>query len=109
LASTPVFLSDRYAMAVAEVLAANGIHVWLTHGDSPTPVTSFAIVDKQADGGVMITASHNPPRYNGIKLKAAFGGSASSGRLQRGGAAHRGGQRRAHPNGWSTRTHWRRD
>jgi alpha-D-glucose phosphate-specific phosphoglucomutase len=71
------FLSDRYATAVAEVLAANGIHVWLTHGDSPTPVTSFAIVEKQADGGVMITASHNPPRYNGIKLKAAFGGSAS--------------------------------
>jgi phosphomannomutase len=71
------FLSDRYASAVAEVLAANGIHVWLTHGDSPTPVTSFAIVDRKADGGVMITASHNPPRYNGIKLKAAFGGSAS--------------------------------
>lgn len=71
------FLSDRYATAVAEVLAANGIHVYLTHGDSPTPVTSYAIVDRQADGGVMITASHNPPRYNGIKLKAAFGGSAS--------------------------------
>jgi alpha-D-glucose phosphate-specific phosphoglucomutase len=71
------FLSDRYAIAVAEVLAANGIHVWLTQGDSPTPVTSFAIVDRHADGGVMITASHNPPRYNGIKLKAAFGGSAS--------------------------------
>ena len=71
------FLSDRYAAAVAEVLAANGIRVWLTHGDSPTPVTSYAIVDRKADGGVMITASHNPPRYNGIKLKAAFGGSAS--------------------------------
>jgi len=71
------FLSDRYAIAVAEVLAANGIHVWLTVGDSPTPVTSFAVVDRHADGGVMITASHNPPRYNGIKLKAAFGGSAS--------------------------------
>lgn len=71
------FLSDRYAIAVAEVLAANAIHVWLTHSDSPTPVTSYAIVDKHADGGVMITASHNPPRYNGIKLKAAFGGSAS--------------------------------
>jgi alpha-D-glucose phosphate-specific phosphoglucomutase len=71
------FLSDRYAMAVAEVLAANGIQVWLTHGDTPTPVTSYAVVDKHADGGVMITASHNPPRYNGIKLKAAFGGSAS--------------------------------
>jgi phosphomannomutase len=77
------FLSDRYAAAVAEVLAANGIHVWLTHGDSPTPVTSFAIVDKHADGGVMITASHNPPRYNGIKLKAAFGGSASPPRAKK--------------------------
>ncbi|HRA65314.1 MAG TPA: phosphoglucomutase/phosphomannomutase family protein [Caldilinea sp.] len=73
------FLSDRYAIAVAEVLAANGIHVWLTSSDSPTPVTSFAIVDQHASGGVMITASHNPPRYNGIKLKAAFGGSASPG------------------------------
>jgi alpha-D-glucose phosphate-specific phosphoglucomutase len=72
------FLSDRYAAAVAEVLAASGIHVWLTQADAPTPVVSFAIVDKHADGGVMITASHNPPRYNGIKLKAAFGGSASS-------------------------------
>ncbi len=71
------FLSDRYAMAVAQVLAANGIHVWLTQRDTPTPITSHAIVDKRADGGVMITASHNPPRYNGIKLKAAFGGSAS--------------------------------
>lgn len=71
------FLSDRYAMAVAEVLAANALHVWLTRSDSPTPVTSYAIVDKHTAGGVMITASHNPPRYNGIKLKAAFGGSAS--------------------------------
>lgn len=71
------FLSDRYAAAVAEVLAANDIFVWLTQGDTPTPITSFAIVDKHANGGVMITASHNPPRYNGIKFKAAFGGSAS--------------------------------
>jgi phosphomannomutase len=71
------FLSDRYAMAVAEVLAANGIRVWLAQADAPTPLISYAIVDKQAQGGVMITASHNPPRYNGIKLKAAYGGSAS--------------------------------
>ncbi|MEZ4859925.1 MAG: phosphoglucomutase/phosphomannomutase family protein [Caldilineaceae bacterium] len=71
------FLSDRYAIAVAEVLAANGIAVWLARGDAPTPMVSYAIVDKQADGGVMITASHNPPRYNGIKLKADYGGSAS--------------------------------
>lgn len=71
------FLSDRYAIAVAEVLAANGIHVWLARGDAPTPMISYAIVDKHATGGVMITASHNPPRYSGIKLKAAYGGSAS--------------------------------
>ena len=71
------FLSDRYAVAVAEVLAAHDIDVWLTQADAPTPMVSHAIVDKQADGGVMITASHNPPRYNGIKLKSAHGGSAS--------------------------------
>ena len=72
------FLSDRYAIAVAEVFAANGIRVWLAQADAPTPMISHAIVDKQANGGVMITASHNPPRYNGIKLKAAYGGSASA-------------------------------
>ena len=71
------FLSDRYAVAVAEVLAANGIEVHLTQADAPTPMVSYAIVDQQAAAGVMITASHNPPRYNGIKLKAAYGGSAS--------------------------------
>lgn len=71
------FLSDRYAIAVAEVLAANGIEVWLAQADAPTPMISYSIVDQQADGGVMITASHNPPRYNGIKLKSAQGGSAS--------------------------------
>lgn len=72
------FLSDRYAIAVAEVFAANGIHVWLAQADAPTPMISYAIVDKKAHGGVMITASHNPPRYNGIKLKAAYGGSATA-------------------------------
>ena len=71
------FLSDRYAATVASVLAANGIHVFLCERFAPTPVVSHAIVDVGADGGVMITASHNPPRYNGIKLKAAYGGSAS--------------------------------
>src|SRR4051812_11147054 len=72
------FLSDRYAIAVAEVLAANSIRVCLAQADAPTPVISYAIVDKKAQGGVMITASHNPPRYNGIKLKAGYGGSASA-------------------------------
>ncbi len=71
------FLSDRYAVAVAEVLAANGLAVHLTQTDAPTPMVSYAIVEQQAAAGVMITASHNPPRYNGIKLKAAYGGSAA--------------------------------
>ena len=71
------FLSDRYAREVAKVLAGNGIKVYLSKGDVPTPMLSYAVVHMHADGGVMITASHNPPRYNGIKLKAAYGGSAS--------------------------------
>jgi alpha-D-glucose phosphate-specific phosphoglucomutase len=71
------FLSDRYAIAVSEVLAANGLRVSLAKADAPTPVISYAIPQLGAVGGVMITASHNPPRYNGIKLKAAYGGSSS--------------------------------
>lgn len=77
------FLSDRYAMEVARVLAANGIHVYLTRGDTPTPMVSHAILALDADGGVMLTASHNPPRYNGIKLKAAFGGPVNPERCKR--------------------------
>ncbi len=71
------FLSDRYAAEVACVLAANGIKTWLARADAPTPAVSYAIVEKEASAGVMITASHNPPRYNGVKLKAGYGGSAS--------------------------------
>jgi alpha-D-glucose phosphate-specific phosphoglucomutase len=71
------FLSDRYAAEVARVMAANGITAWLARADTPTPAVSYAIVNKQATAGVMITASHNAPRYNGLKLKASYGGSAS--------------------------------
>jgi len=71
------FLSDRYAAEVARVMAGNGIVAWLTRADTPTPAVSYSVVDKKASAGVMITASHNPPRYNGVKLKAAYGGSAS--------------------------------
>ena len=71
------FLSDRYAAEVARVMAANGIIAWLTRADTPTPAISYAVVHKRADAGVVITASHNAPRYNGLKLKAAYGGSAS--------------------------------
>ncbi len=70
------FLSDRYAMEIGRVLAANDIHVHLTQADCPTPALSYAVRDLGADFGVMLTASHNPPRYNGIKLKDAYGGSA---------------------------------
>ncbi|HUV88216.1 MAG TPA: phosphoglucomutase/phosphomannomutase family protein [Anaerolineae bacterium] len=70
------FLSDRYAAEVACVLAGNGIVAHLTRADAPTPAVSYAVVHKKANAGVMITASHNPPRYNGFKLKAAFGGAA---------------------------------
>ncbi len=70
------FLSDRFATEVARVLAANGLSVLLTQADAPTPAVSYAVKHHHAAGGVMITASHNAPRYNGLKLKAAFGGSA---------------------------------
>ena len=73
----PRFLSDRYAADVARVFAANGYTVHLTQADAPTPAISYAIKNLKATAGVVITASHNAPRYNGIKLKAAYGGSAS--------------------------------
>jgi len=70
------FLSDRFAGEVARVLAANGFTVLLAQSDAPTPAISFAVKHQRAIAGIMITASHNAPRYNGVKLKAAFGGSA---------------------------------
>jgi alpha-D-glucose phosphate-specific phosphoglucomutase len=73
----PRFLSDRYAADVARVLAANGFTTYLAQADAPTPAISYAIKHLKAVAGVVITASHNAPRYNGIKLKASYGGSAS--------------------------------
>jgi len=70
------FLSDRYAIEVARVLAGNGFTVLLAQSDAPTPAISYAVKHLNAVAAVMITASHNAPRYNGVKLKAAFGGSA---------------------------------
>lgn len=70
------FLSDRYATEAARVLAANGFTVFLSQADAPTPVISFATRYLNAIAGIMITASHNAPRYNGIKLKSSFGCSA---------------------------------
>ena len=71
------FLSDRYAKEVARVLAANGFTVYLSQADAPTPAISYTVCNLNANGGVMITASHNAPRYNGVKLKSVSGSSAS--------------------------------
>ncbi len=70
------FLSDRYAAEAARVLAANGFKVYLTTADVPTPAVSYSVRHLGAIAGIMITASHNAPRYNGVKLKATYGGSA---------------------------------
>ena len=70
------FLSEKYAELVAEVLAGNGIKVLISDKAVPTPLVSLAIKNKRLSGGIMITASHNPPVYNGIKIKAPYGGSA---------------------------------
>jgi phosphomannomutase len=70
------FLSDRYATETARVLAGNGFTVYLSQSDAPTPAISFAVKELKAAAGVMITASHNAPRYNGVKVKAGAGCSA---------------------------------
>jgi phosphomannomutase len=70
------FLSDQFAQRVAEILAGNDFTVTLTPDPTPTPSISFEVKRLNAVGGVMLTASHNPPAFNGFKLKAWFGGSA---------------------------------
>ncbi len=72
------FFSDRFAHITAEVLAANDFQVILTPEPTPTPSVSFAVNRLHAVGGVMITASHNPPIFNGFKLKSYYGGSSDS-------------------------------
>ncbi len=69
------FHSENFAAAVSEVLAANGLNVYLTDGATPTPVIAYAVVDKKACGAVNITASHNPPTDNGFKVRDEHGGA----------------------------------
>ncbi len=71
------FNSKEFAQSVANILASNGIKVLLTERDTPTPVISFQIIDKKADGAINITASHNPPEYNGLKFSPSHGGLAA--------------------------------
>ena len=70
------FLSDQFARRTAEILAGNGFQVIISNEPTPTPAVSFLVKKEKAIGGVMITASHNPPIFNGFKLKAHYGGSA---------------------------------
>jgi phosphomannomutase len=71
------FGSRRFAEAVAEVIAGAGIPVKLANDYTPTPALSYAVKNLGAAGGVMITSSHNPWNWNGVKFKATYGGSAT--------------------------------
>ena len=69
------FSSEHFAAAAAEVLAGNGLKVYLTQEATPTPVIAYAVVDKKAAGAINITASHNPPTDNGFKVRNDTGGA----------------------------------
>lgn len=71
------FLSPQYARECAAVLQEKGVRVWLSDAMLPTPALTWQVKDREAALGIMITASHNPPEYNGLKLKAPYGGPAS--------------------------------
>lgn len=71
------FLSDEFAASVARVLAGNGFRVDLADRPAPTPALSYRIIETGAAGGVVVTSSHNPYNWNGIKVKPHYGGSAS--------------------------------
>lgn len=70
------FASEDFAAAVAEVTAANGLSTVLCDKACPTPVTAYNLVRRKLGGGVIITASHNPARWNGYKFRPDYGGSA---------------------------------
>jgi phosphomannomutase len=71
------FLSDKFAEEVALVFAANGVKTYLSHAICSTPQVSYNTKTLNADIGIIITASHNPPEYSGYKLKANYGGPSA--------------------------------
>jgi phosphomannomutase len=77
------FASPRAAQIVAEALSAAGISVKLANDYTPTPAVSYAVKHQGAAGGVMITSSHNPWNWNGVKFKGHFGGSATPGIMKK--------------------------
>jgi len=76
------FASEHFAEACAEVLAGNGIRVYLCDRAAPTPAISYSVVARGAAGAINITASHNPPTDNGFKVRNRFGGAVDPQGLQ---------------------------
>jgi alpha-D-glucose phosphate-specific phosphoglucomutase len=76
------FGSKSFANVVADVISKAGIPVFLANKVTPTPELSFAVRGRKAAGGVMITSSHNPAEWNGVKYKASYGGSGSPAIIQ---------------------------
>src|SRR5215468_10774982 len=70
------YASDTVARIVAEVVSSSGTPVWLCDKPCPTPAVSQLVRERKTAGGIVITASHNPYRWNGIKYKAGYGSSA---------------------------------
>jgi phosphomannomutase len=68
--------SDTVAQAIAEVISSTGTPVWLTDKPCPTPAISLLVRQRNAAGGIVVTASHNPHSWNGLKYKASYGSSA---------------------------------
>src|SRR6202167_5009910 len=77
------FASQRAAQVAAEAIATAGIPVMLANDYTPTPAVSYAVKNKSAAGGVMVTSSHNPWNWNGVKFKGNFGGSATPGIMKK--------------------------
>src|SRR5215469_895033 len=71
------FASERFARVTAETVAATGTPVWRATDACPTPALSLRVRQRGAAAGIQVTASHNPYQWNGVKLKASYGSSAS--------------------------------
>ena len=84
--SIPASSPTAMPQEVARVLAANGFTVYLAQADAPTPAISYAVRNLNAIAGVMITASHNAPRYNGVKLKSCLRRLGPAGTVPPGGS-----------------------
>src|SRR5512146_2705422 len=76
------FASKEFAHLIAEVLAEAGINIQIANDYTPTPALSYAVKNLRTAGGVMITSSHNPWSWNGVKFKGYFGGSGTPAQIK---------------------------